>query len=51
MCVCVCVCVQGVGGATAAAHALSLPADAYGNDVSDVCTPSVFISDFYTVNH
>lgn len=25
---------QGVEGASAAAHALSLPADAYGNDVS-----------------
>lgn len=25
---------QGVEGATAAAHALSLPAEAYGNDVS-----------------
>uniref|UniRef100_A0A4W6ELP7 Polysaccharide biosynthesis domain containing 1 n=1 Tax=Lates calcarifer TaxID=8187 RepID=A0A4W6ELP7_LATCA len=26
----------GVEGASAAAHALSLPADAYGNDVSDI---------------
>lgn len=29
-----CVCSQGVEGASAAAHALSLPAEAYGNDVS-----------------
>lgn len=26
---------QGVEGASAAAHALSLPAEAYGNDVSE----------------
>lgn len=29
-----CFCSQGVEGASAAAHALSLPAEAYGNDVS-----------------
>lgn len=30
----VCLCFQGAEGAAAAAHALSLPAEAYGNDVS-----------------
>lgn len=32
--ICVFLDLQGVEGASAAAHALSLPADAYGNDVS-----------------
>ena len=35
---------QGPEGAAAAAHALSLPADAYGNDVSGHLNTSTLVS-------
>lgn len=50
--VCVCVCVfQGVEGASAAAHALSLPAEAYGNDVSDVSSLYIRLTNSYKLIH